>query len=135
MSHQAPAWVPGPATAGGGATARKGVERSRLQEQRHAPSLCHSCNKRSLILCYKSPHSRQRLHKRFGHRWTRQGSSGKHKSSYSSLDERGPLMGAMSDLVISREDDPPARAYITKPFHIHCSLAEVIIVYLDHCSG
>ncbi len=44
-------------------------------------------------------------------------------------------MGAMSDLVVSREDNPPARAYATKPFHILCSLVEVIIVYLDQCSG
>jgi hypothetical protein len=41
----------------------------------------------------------------------------------------------MSDLVISREDNPPARAYITKPFRILYGLAEVIIVYLDNCAG
>jgi len=87
------------------------------------------------MLGYKSPHSRQRLHKRFGHRWARQGSSGKHKGSHASLDKRCPLMGAMSDLVISGEDDPPTRAYITKPFHILCILAEVIIMELDHCSS
>jgi hypothetical protein len=44
-------------------------------------------------------------------------------------------MEAMSDLVISREDNPPTRAYSTKPFHIICVLTEVIIVHLDHCSG
>ena len=44
-------------------------------------------------------------------------------------------MEAMSDLVISREDNPPTRAYRTKPFHIICVLAEVIIVPLDRCSG
>jgi hypothetical protein len=44
-------------------------------------------------------------------------------------------MEAMPDPVISREDNPPTRAYNTKPFHIICVLAEVIIVHLDHCSG
>ena len=43
-------------------------------------------------------------------------------------------MGAMPDPVISREDNPPTRAYITKPFHIVCILAEMIIVYLNRCS-
>jgi hypothetical protein len=86
-------------------------------------------------LCYKAPHSRQRLHKRFRHRWTRQASSGKHKGAYSSLDERCPLMEAMPDPVISREDNPPTWSHITKPFHIVYVLGEVIIVNLDHCSG
>jgi hypothetical protein len=40
-------------------------------------------------------------------------------------------MEAVPELVISREDNPPTWAYITKPFHILCGLAEVIIVYLD----
>jgi hypothetical protein len=44
-------------------------------------------------------------------------------------------MEAVPDLVISCEDNPPTWAYSTKPFHILCSLAEVIIVYLDYCSG
>jgi hypothetical protein len=44
-------------------------------------------------------------------------------------------MGTMPDLVISREDNPPTWTYSTKPFHIICVLAEVIIVPLDHCSG
>jgi hypothetical protein len=44
-------------------------------------------------------------------------------------------MKAMLDLVISREDNPLTWTYITKPFHIFYGLAEVIIVYLDHCSG
>jgi len=43
-------------------------------------------------------------------------------------------MEAMPDLIISREDNPPTRSYITKPFHIGCILAEMIIVYLDRCS-
>ena len=44
-------------------------------------------------------------------------------------------MEPMPDPVISREDNPPTWAYITEPFHIVYVLAEVIIVYLDHCSG
>ena len=44
-------------------------------------------------------------------------------------------MEAMADLVISREDNPPTRAYSTKPFHIMGVLTEVIIVPLDHGSG
>ena len=114
---------------------RKGAERSRLQEQRHAACLRHAGNKRGLILCHKPSHSRQRLNKRISHRWARQAPSGKHKGAHSSLDEGCPLMETMSDLVISRKDNPPARAYITKPFHILYVLAKVIIVYLDHCSG
>jgi hypothetical protein len=50
------------------------------------------------------------------------------------LDERRPFLEAMPDPVISREDNPPARAYITKPFHIAGVLAEMIIVELDRCS-
>jgi hypothetical protein len=43
-------------------------------------------------------------------------------------------MDAMPDPVISREDNPPTRAYSTKPFHIACVLAEAIIMYLDRCA-
>jgi hypothetical protein len=112
-----------------------GFTRSRPQEQRHAPSWCHACNKGRRILCHKPPHSRQRLHKRCGHRGTRQAASRKHKSAYASLDKCCPLMEAMADLVIAREDNPPTRADNTKPFHIMGILAEMIIVYLDHRSG
>jgi hypothetical protein len=97
--------------------------------------LRHAGNKRGLILCHKPPYSRQRLNKCISHRWARQASSGKHKGSHFSWDERCPLMEAMPDLVISREDNPPTRTYITKPFHILYGLVEVIIVYLDYCSG
>lgn len=40
----------------------------------------------------------------------------------------------MPDPVISREDNPPTWAYSTKPFHILCVGAEVIIMYLDRCA-
>src|SRR5262249_26330345 len=44
-----PAWVQGPTTVGGGATARKGAGRSRLQEKRHAARLCHAGNNTRIL--------------------------------------------------------------------------------------
>jgi hypothetical protein len=43
-------------------------------------------------------------------------------------------MEAMPDPVVSGEDNPSTRAYVTQPFHIAGLLAEMISVHLDYGS-
>ena len=78
---------------------------------------------------------REGLHKCHSHRRARQASPDKNKCPHSSLDEGCPLMEAMSDMVIPREDNPAASPHFREPLHITRVLRKMLIMRLALCPG